>query len=1037
MTKWFVLSLVLALPGLCLAQSESATLSGRVSDSSGAAIRGADVVLTNTQTNVEQRTKANEVGLYVFAGVHPGTYRVAAGAPGFRVLIKEGLTLHVQDELAENFSLTVGAISESMTVTADASLINTTDATVSTVVDRQFAENLPMNGRSFQTLIMLTPGVVLTSASEFGDQGQFSVNGQRADANYFSVDGVSANVGVGGYLLLGQNGGGALPALSVQGGTNSLVSVDAMQEFRIQTSSFAPEFGRSPGGQISILTRSGTNGFHGTLFDYFRNDALDANDWFSNRDHLHKPAERQNDFGGVVGGPIITDRMFFFLSYEGLRLRQPITAETVVPDTTSRQQAPVAMQPYLNVFPVPNGPELGNELAQFNASYSNPSSLDAYSLRIDHTINSKLALFGRYNYSPSQTSQRSYLLTVLNNVGTTQNALHTFTLGLTESVSQKISNEVRANYSNSSVSTSYTIDTFGGGVPLPNSLMFPTGYSPSNAIFQIYIPGIGGTGAGKPGASEQRQVNLADNLSVTAGTHQVKVGVDYRWLSPFSTPGAYALGLDFYGLTGPGGAVSGTVPFVAVSAFQGDSLLSRNFSFYGQDTWKMKRGLTLTYGLRWDVNPPIKGKNRSNDPFTVKGLNNPATMTLAPRGTPLYNTTYGNVAPRIGIAYQLTQSQKWATVFRAGAGVFYDIGSGTLGDVASYFPYNANKSLFNVPVPLTPQQLVPPALSLNPPVSDLVVTEPNLRLPRTYQWNVALEQAFDASQTLSLTYIGALGRDQLREEALYFPNRDFGFVLVARNTAPSDYHALQLKFQRRLSRGLQALASYTFSHSIDIASTDALDYSNTPGGVANPNMDRGNSDFDVRHSFTGALTYDLPAFRLQRARAILGGWSVDTFVMARSAVPVNLIGATSFVANTYFQSRPDVVPGMPFYLYGAQYPGGKVFNPAAFNAATAGKQGNLGRNVLRGFSAWQADFALVRQFHPTDRIGLQFRAEMFNLFNHPNFGSPDNTLSNHLFGQSTQTLASSLGGGGGSGGFNPLYQIGGPRSIQLALKLMF
>ena len=226
---------------------------------------------------------------------------------------------------------------------------------------------------------MLTPGVVVTQTA-FDDQGQFSVNGQRADANYLTVDGVSANFGVTGYGPLVQTAGGALAALSVSGGTNSLVSVDAMQEFRVQTSSFAPEFGRTPGGQLAVVTRSGTNAFHGTLFEYFRNSALDANDWFANHLGLPKPAERQNDFGGVFGGPIIKDKTFFFVSYEGLRLRLPSTQETVVPSTPSRQQAQQAglsILPYLNAYPIANGADLGAGLAQFNATYSNPSSLDA------------------------------------------------------------------------------------------------------------------------------------------------------------------------------------------------------------------------------------------------------------------------------------------------------------------------------------------------------------------------------------------------------------------------------------------------------------------------------------------------------------------------------------------------------------------------------------------------------------------------------------------------------------------------------------
>jgi hypothetical protein len=236
---------------------------------------------------------------------------------------------------------------------------------------------------------------------------------------------------------------------------------------------------------------------------------------------------------------------------------------------------------------------------------------------------------------------------------------------------------------------------------------------------------------------------------------------------------------------------------------------------------------------------------------------------------------------------------------------------------------------------------------------------------------------------------------------------------------------------------LQALASYTFSHCIDIASNDSGTF-NTPAVVNNPGIDRGNCDFDVRHSFTEALTYDVPAPGKKKIeRAILGGWSADSFVVARSAPPVNVIGNLIFVGGTAFNPRPDVMPETPLYLFGSQFPGGKALNPAAFVAAAAGQQGDLGRNVLRGFGAWQADFALHRQFHLTERLGLQFRAELFNVFNHPNFGNPDNTLGDPLFGKSTGTLASSLGSGGLQGGFNPLYQIGGPRSIQFALKLQF
>jgi hypothetical protein len=318
--------------------------------------------------------------------------------------------------------------------------------------------------------------------------------------------------------------------------------------------------------------------------------------------------------------------------------------------------------------------------------------------------------------------------------------------------------------------------------------------------------------------------------------------------------------------------------------------------------------------------------------------------------------------------------------------VFYDLGQGSLGGVSSYFPYQAENIISPAPFPLSPQNAAPPVLTTNPPVSNILVAEPYLKLPRTYQWNVALEQSIGSSQTLSLTYIGGIGRDLLPVTTLFNPNPDFEFVNVTSNTATSDYQALQVKFQRRLSRGLQALASYAFSHSIDIASSDAFaTYLNTPVTLANPNIDRGDSDFDIRNAFTASVTYDLPSPRSNKvAHAALGGWSLDTFVLARSAPPDNLMGAPFFAAGIALYPRPNVNPGVPLELYGAQYPGGKIFNSAAFSEPPVGQQGNFGRNVLRGFGASQADVGLQRQFHITEKVGLRFRPEFFNIFNHSN-----------------------------------------------------
>jgi hypothetical protein len=1047
--KGWALAVVLYLalfPEVLHAQSTNASLTGRVTDPSKALIVDAKVAVISTDTNIRYEDATNSSGEFYFTNLLPGTYRIEIEKPGFKKLIKPDFFLHVQDALEIDLQMTLGSASETVTVQSGVPLVDAESTSVSTVIDRTFVENLPLNGRSLQTLILLAPGAVLT-ATAFDDQGQFSVNGQRGDANYFTVDGVSANFGVTGFAPLMQSAAGALPALSALGGTNSLVSIDAIQEFRIQTSSFAPEFGRTPGGQISILTRSGANNLHATLFDYFRNGVLDAKDWFSNLNHLLKSQEQQNDFGGVFGGPLRKDKTFFFFSYEGLRLRQPSTTETVVPDVASRQQASTAIQPYLNAYPLPNGARLGAGLALFNASYSNPSALDAVSIRADHIVNSKASLFGRYNYSPSSIEQRGPPLAFGSVLSTTEFAsfsVQTFTVGLTETINQAISSDVRVNYSNNRVGVRYALDHFGRAVPLPDSILFPSGFSSMNSSFTFTIVGAGQFADGNFGTDEQRQLNLVDNLSVIKAGHQLKFGVDYGWLAPFSSRGPYGQLAEFSGMsTAPGGALSNpTIALIAESlAHESDALLSQNISFYGQDTWKITPKLTLLYGLRWDVNPPLKGKNRANDPFTVEGLNDPGTMTLAPRGTPLYRTTYGNVAPRLGLAYQLRENSNRVTVLRGGFGVFYDLGSGSLGGVSSFFPYSATKVFSPGRFPLSPQDAAPPVITLNAPVLDLFVANPNLKLPRTYQWNIALEQSLGSSQSLSLTYVGAVGRNLLRSTVLNpasAGNPNFDFVYLTDNSATSDYDALQLKFQRRLSKGLQALASYTFSHSIDIASTDAaFAYLDPPGSVTNPNVDRGDSDFDIRHSFTAAVIYDLPALGTRSfIRDILGSWSVDTLAIIRSAPPVDLAGAQVSAGVAVLMPRPDIKPGLPFVLHGSQYPDGKAFNPAAFVPAHSGQQGDLGRNVLRGFGAWQADLGLQRQFHLTEEIALRFRAEFFNIFNHPNFGSPNNILTSLLFGQSTQTLANSLAGGNNAG-FNPLYQIGGPRSIQLALKLQF
>jgi hypothetical protein len=1052
-----LVALLLALiPVSAFAQMETATLSGAINDPNGAVVPDAEVSVTRIETGSVITTKTNGAGIYSFTSLMPGHYHLVVRKPGFKEIAIKDIELYVQAKMEQNFSLEIGSISETVAVTASAPLMNTTDATVSTVIDRQFAENLPMNGRSFQTLIQLTPGVVLTVSTNH-DAGQFSVNGQRPASNYWMVDGVSANIAVSPGFTPSNGVGGALGSYSALGGTNSLVSVDALQEFRIQTSTYAPEFGRSPGGQISIVTRSGTNGFHGTLFEYFRNDVLDANDWFADQAGLPKPEERQNDFGGTFSGPIIKDRTFFFFSYEGLRLRLPQVAQDTVPDIAARQAASPTLQPFLNAFPVPNGPDdPATGIAQFNSSFSNPATLDAYSLRVDHRLNNKLSIFGRYNNSPSEFDLRgnngnSPLSTVFPLSISTQTA----TAGATWTISPTVVNDFRFNYSRTNADSHSALDNFGGAVPL-TSLPFPTGLTPANSALGYDIFSLSGAflSLGQGVRNIQQQFNIVENLSVQKGSHSLKFGADFRRLSPSFGPLNYRQTVFFLDVPS---AETGTVLVSEVQASTHATLLLHNLGIFAQDTWRVSPRLTLTYGLRWDLDfSPSSIDGPSLPAVTGFNFKDFSNLALAPPGTQPFKTTYGNLAPRVGAAYQISDRQDFGTVVRGGFGVFYDLATSETGNLLSTFsfPFGASKFGFGGTFPLDAATALPPPItSSNLSTGTLLAFDPNLELPYVLEWNVAVEQGLGRQQTVSASYIGASGRRLIQTTNIVQPNTSFGQADLVGNTANSSYNALQLQFQRRLSRGLQALASYTWSHSIDTASAGSF------GNTANifvpglsPNANRGPSDFDIRNAFSAALTYDIPAPNGNVVtNAILRGWSLQNVIQARSAPPVNVFySGLDVLLNSSAQVRPDVIPGIPFYLVGRQFPGGKALNPAAFAPPpidpTTGlplRQGDLGRNALVGFGATQWDFAVHRDFPIHESLKLQFRAEMFNVLNHPNFGQPIGDLSspqsiNPQFGRSIQMLGQSLGASNvGGGGFDPLYQIGGPRSIQLALKLMF
>jgi hypothetical protein len=1058
------------------AQTATATLSGTITDPNSAVIPGVSITVQNDATSITRNATTNESGSFTISLLPPGKYTITAKRDGFTSVQVPDVVLNVGDQKAISIGLKVGDVNAAIEVRPDQTLVSTSPA-VATTIDRQFVGNLPLNGRSFQSLILLTPGVVATPVTG-SNVGQFSVNGQRANANYFTVDGVSANTGLafpssGIYQQLA----GTVPGLTAAGTTSSLVSIDAMEEFKIQTSSYSAEYGRQPGGQVQLITRSGTNQYHGTAFDYLRNDVFDARNWF-NKKPATKPPLRQNQFGGTFSGPVFMpnigdggpgwyngkDRTFFFFSYEGLRLLLPTSRGLSVPSLRLRQIAPAALQPILNSIPLPTGPETTTATpcdpatdpacspithtkysgtAPLKVSYSNPSAVDAYSIRIDHAANSKLTLFGRYNQTPSSSLSRSFSNPAIL-VGN-RDLTDSLTLGSTQYITSRLSNEFRFNFSKISGRRSGSIDNFGGAVPADLSVLV-SGYSGPGAkegTVSISLPGaFSQVDRGDQSAHHQQQINLVDNISLAKGNHQLKFGFDYRRLAPIFGPRAYLQSTSFFSQAA---LLSATASSVIIIAAQGARPVFENWSSYAQDTWQSSRRLTVDWGLRWEINPAPHDAS-GKKPVLVTGVENLPSATLASPNAPIYKTFYTAFAPRVGLAYLLNSTAGRETVLRGGLGLFYDLGNGQAMSGFGGVPFVAVRVLSGVPFPLTAQLAQPPAFpGVTLPFNQgVIASNPRLTLPYTLQWNLGFERSLGKEQTITVSYVASAGRKLLTTQVLnnplpttgLRPNPNFASIQYTTNGATSDYQSLQLQYQRRLSRGLQALVNYTWSKAFDEVSSEF-----DPG-----NLERASADFDVRHNFKTALTYDIP--KLQAGRIVtrlFRDWSADFILYAQSGQPIDLSAGDTFVRadGTQINVRPDVVSGVPFWVKDSNVPGGKRINPAAFQLPPVDangsfiRQGTLGRNVVRPPGWYQVNMALRRQLNLTERFKLQVKAEAFNLLNHPifstynvNFDPADST-----FGVALSTLDSALGRSGS--GLNPLYQIGGMRSMQFSLRLSF
>ena len=980
-------------------------LHGRVLDPSEAAVGGASITVVSEDTGFRRYAESQPDGEYVVGSLQPGIYKITVRKEGFRAMVRFNVRLEAAQPARADFLLSMGAIEETITVEGTAPLLSPDEASTETRVFHDEIQRLPLNGRGLLALLELSPGANITPATR-GEAGQFTANGQRPNSNYFTVDGMSANTGVSAGGLPAQASGGVLPAMSAFGSLDSLMPLEAVEEFRVQTSNAAPDVSRLPGAVVALTSRSGSNEFHGSAVFRFRHELLAANDWFANDAGQGRAPLRMEDVSPSLGGPLRRNHTFFFLAYERLVLRGPYVWQQPVPTLSARQAASSWAQPALDLFPAPNGADLGNGLAQWNGRNIRPSSLNSGLARVDQAITSRGTFFGRYNDSPSA-----------NEFGSTQvNRLdlrfQSLTMGLNVRPTAKAALDFRVNESQASAQSTWTQtgDSSPAGCALQSLISHFFGQLPCDSLVRFAISGVGQVVSGREGDRRQRQFQLLQSASLNEGRHALRFGFDYRRIVPIRRDATGTLSViadDLAALS------SGASLWTATSTPLSESTVVTEWALWAQDTWQVSRRLTVTPGLRWEFSP---------SPATSSpGVNfyDPVNDQVTQSQQPLWQPSYRNFAPRLGAAYQLSKDGR--TVLRGAAGLFYDSSLSIATDLINGGPLSISSFSTGMFAPVSGQ------LTYG--------LMPGLRMPRLIQWNVSLDHAFGARDVVSVGYVASTGDRLLRREIGGTGSTQTFLAALTTNNGRSDYQGLQVQYRRRVVQGFQALASYAWSHSIDDDSSDS--FLMWAGAGASAAGDRGSSDFDLRHSFTAALTYEFPA-RTAGARRLFNGWAVDAMLRARTGFPITVLQDEQYegiaLANAF---RPDLVAGAPVWITDLNAPGGRYLNPSAFRSTPATHQGNLGRNTITGFGMSQVDFAVRREFRVGERRTLQFRMEAFNGLNEANFADPVRFMSSPMFGQSTSMLNLMLGSGSPGSGLAPILETGGARSFQATLRFYF
>lgn len=1083
--------LALAAAGVADAQTFRGTILGTVTDINGGVIPNMTVEVKNVGTGLERKVVTDDEGNYSVTELPIGTYEVTAGGGGLETHRFTNVVVEVAQERRVDFSLRARTLDETITINANATQVETTSNTLGGVIQTKQVENLPVNGRDFTKFLVLVPGSTgdpSGATDSPGSFGLFSSNGNRGRSNNYLLDGTDMNDGYRNLPAINEAGVFGTPA--------TILPVEAIAEAAI-LSNFEAEFGRNSGAVVNLVTKSGTNDFHGSLFEFFRNNALDARNVFNPVIDPQNPdpqtAFRNNQFGGSIGGPIVRNKTFFFFAYEGQRERVGLNSTARVPDPRELAALGGPTNPVIarllqrNPWPAPNRPlPLFDDTGRPNLFVTTRASNDVDSLiaKLDHSFDKNNQLTGRYFFG---TSDQSFPLAILaGNVLPGYNTVTPTTVHLVSVSYLKIFSPTRVNEAR------FGYNRFDEGFfPEdrdfdPASIGLNTGVAAQDfglPFIRIRNDPIGsiasvGSTLSVPRARIDTNYHLIDNFSWKLTGHDLKFGYEFRrtFVDAFFDAG-YRGRLDFDTLEDfLAGNLSGG------RQARGDSrreTFQNSHAAYLQDSFRPHRTLTLNAGLRWDYFGIIGEKNDLLSNFDAqRGL----VLVGAGGLERLYEQDWNNFSPRLGLAWDLTG--KGRTVVRAGWGLFYDAYSqdffvgqlpfNTFNPGPAYNPVGPSPVLFSFSTVPQIQDGVPVFTDFLD--SDVFAVDRRLRTPYVQNFNVNVQQELARNVVFEVGYVGSQGRKLFRyrdinqpvnpsvSTARPFDNGPFApsggtffYVNQLETSAASNYNALQASLTVRERRGWTASVNYTWSHSIDNAS-DGQDYvanATQPDNSFRADSERGNSNFDVRQRLVATFNYAIPNFIKSRPR-LGGGWQLGGIVTLRTGSPFHVNLFDDYNGTGEFFPRPDLV-GDPFagtsgpdnFLNLSAFRVPCTLDPSGDGSAAScipGTQhfGSLGRNALTGPGYKNFDFSVFKTTRINERVSLQLRVEFFNLFNHPNFASP--LLPGFAADASFNGIDPVTGRGIGFlpitvtpdvGIGNPFLGGGGPRNIQFATRLTF